>query len=67
MYRLEDRLDKEIGELRVFIVKMSQRRHSKENKIYISRASGKLHMETRQQQDNMESKQQYKVWNPPGL
>ena len=67
MYQLEDRLNKEIGELRVLIVKMSQRIHAKENQIYISRASGKLQMETRQQQDNKARKQQYKVWNPRGI
>jgi hypothetical protein len=63
MYQLEDRLEKEIEELRVLMVNMSQRRHTEENNIYTSRTSGQFHMETRQQQDNKESKQQYKVWD----
>jgi hypothetical protein len=66
MYQLEDRLDMEIEEMRMLMVKMSQRRHAKVKNIYISRENGQL-QETTMQQDNKASKQQHKVWDPGGL
>ena len=66
MYQLEDRLDMEIEEMRMLMVKVSQRRHAKVRKIYINKENGNL-QETTMQQDNEASRQQHKVWDSGGL
>jgi hypothetical protein len=40
-YQIEDRLDMEIEEMRMLIMKVSQRRHTELKNIYISRENGK--------------------------
>jgi hypothetical protein len=47
MYQLEDKLYMEIEEMRMVMVKLSQRRHIELNMIYISNSNGRLQETTR--------------------
>ena len=71
MYQPKDRMDMEIEELSMLMVKMSQRRHEEGMKIYISRANKQKNNRRQMTKEYCRIKSsgalQHKVWKPGEL
>ena len=71
VYQPKDRLDMEIEELRLLMVKMSQRRHEEGMNIFISRAKKKRSRRRQMTEgggrSNASGASQHKIWKPGEL
>ena len=71
VYHPKDRLDMEIGELRLLMVEMSQRRHEERMKIFNNRAKKQSNRRRQMPEGDGRSKAsgalQHKIWKPGEL